>query len=250
MKALFIFFCTCLFFISASAQDVSILIKSADKLEAVPDEKGAFIAFKEVLKLQPANIYALNKCSELCSRIGQRQADRIVRDDYCAAAKTYAGIALRLAPDNAETNCVMAIALGNSTMNKSGKEKIITAKEIKKYLDKSIQNDPQNFKAWHVLGRWNYELGNLNIIERSAARLMYGSIPEGSITEAIFAFEKCNSISNGFILNYLELAKAYKKNDQDDKAIASINKMLSMPNNTEDDAVIKEEGKKLLKLWQ
>ena len=48
----------------------------------------------------------------------------------------------------------------------------------------------------------------------------------------------------------MELAKAYKKNDQDDKAIASINKMLSMPNNTEDDAVIKEEGKKLLKQLQ
>ncbi len=250
MKALFIFFWTSLFFISASAQDVSILIKSADKLEAVPDEKRAFIAFKEVLKLQPTNIYSLNKCSELCSRIGQRQPDKIVRDDYCAAAKTYAGIALRLDPENAEANCVMAIALGNSSMNKSGKEKINTAKEIKKYVDKSIKNDPQNFKAWHVFGRWNYELGNLNIIERSAARLMYGSIPQGSITEAIFAFEKCNSISNGFILNYLELAKAYKKNDQDDKAIASINKMLSMPNNTEDDAAIKKEGKKLLKQWQ
>ena len=104
-------------------------------------------------------------------------------------------------------------------MNKSGKEKINAAKEIKKYVDKSIKNDPKNFKAWHVLGRWNYELGNLNIIERSAARLMYGSIPEGSITEAIIAFEKCNTISNGFILNYMELAKAYKKNNQDDKEI-------------------------------
>ena len=67
---------------------------------------------------------------------------------------------------------------------------------------------------------------------------------------AIIAFEKSNSISNGFILNYLELAKAYKRNDQKNNAIASINKMLSMPNHTEDDAAIKEEGRRLLKDYQ
>lgn len=250
MKAVLIFFCTCFFFIDASAQNISTLIKSADKLEVVPDEKGAFIAFNEVLKLQPTNIYAINKCSELCSRIGQRQPNKIIRDDYYKAAETYAGIALRIDSDNAEANCVMAIALGKSTMSKSGKEKIIAAREIKKYVDRSIQNDPRNFKAWHVLGKWNYELSNLNIIERSAARLMYGSIPEGSIAKAIFAFEKSDSISDGFILNYFEMARAYKKNDQHDKAIASINKMLLMPNKTEDDAAIKEQGKRLLKEWQ
>jgi len=246
MKAFLIFFCIPLFLIKLSFQDVSILIKEADHMELVPDEKAAFSKFKEVLKLQPTNIYALNKCSELCSRIGQRQPDKKMRNDYYEAAKTYAGIALRLDPNNAESNCVMAIALGRSSLNKSGKEKIVTAKEIKKFVDISLKNDPKNFKAWHVLGRWNYELSDLNIIERTAAKLLYGDIPEGSIQAAITAFEKSNSISNGFILNYFELAKAYKKNDQKDKAIACLNNMLSIPNHTEDDPTIKEQGKRML----
>jgi len=45
------------------------------------------------------------------------------------------------------------------------------------------------------------------------------------------------------------MAKAYKKNDQKAKAIAVLRKMLTVPNQTEDDPIIKEDGKKLLKDW-
>ena len=250
MKAFVIFCFSLLFVLHTVAQDVVVLTKEANRLEAVPDEKAAFTKFKEILKLQPVNIYALNKCSELCSRIGKRQTDKKVVSDYYEAAKTYAGIALKIDPANSESNCVMAIALGRSSLNKSGKEKIANAKEVKKYVDIAIKNDPQNFKAWHVLGRWNYELSNLNMIERTAAKVLYGSLPVGSLKEAIIAFEKSASITNGFILNYLELAKAYNKDDQTSKAIATLNKMFLIPNHTEDDPAIKEEGRKLLKNYQ
>ncbi len=237
-------------FSKASSQDIAQLTKDALRLEALPDENAAFKKCKEILKLQPVNIFALSKCSELCSRIGKRQTDKKLMGDYYEAAKTYADIALKLDPNNSEANCVMAIALGRSTLNKSGKEKITNAREIKRYVDLAIKNDPQNFKAWHVLGRWNYELSSLNIIERTAAKILYGTIPIGSIKLAILAFEKSNSITTGFILNYFELAKAYNKNDETNKAIAILNKMMQMPNHTEDDPFIKEEGKRLLKDYQ
>lgn len=247
MKALLILLFSLLFYIKVSSQDIIALTKEANRLESLPDENAAFNKFKEILKVQPTNMYALNKCSELCSRIGKRQIDKRVINDYYAAAKTYAGIALKIDSNNAEANCVMAIALGRGSLNKSGKEKIISAREIKIYVDRSIKNDPKNFKAWHVLGRWNYELSNLNFIERGAAKLLYGSIPEGSVKNAIMAFEKSNNISDGFILNYFELAKAYNKNDEKNKAINTLNKMLLLPNHTEDDPAIKEDGKRLLK---
>jgi hypothetical protein len=237
-------------YFTAAAQDIGQLLKEANRLEAVPDENAAFAKYKQILKLQPTNINALNKCSELCSRIGKRQPDKTISNDYYKAAVTYADIALKIDSNNAESNCVMAIALGRSSLNKSGKEKIATAREIRKYVDIAIKNDPRNFKAWHVLGRWNFELSGLNFIERAAAKLLYGAIPVGTIGGAIAAFEKSNSITDGFILNYFELARAYQKNDEDSKAIAALNKMLLLPNHTEDDALIKEDGRKLLKQLQ
>lgn len=231
------------------AQDVAAIIKEAVRLESLPNEKASLAKYKEVLKIQPLNVTALNKASELSMRIGKRQTNPKLSEDYYSAAKTYAGIALKINPNNAESNCVMAMALGRSSLNKSGKEKIISARELKKYVDIALKNDPGNFKAWHVLGRWHYELSNLNAIERAAVKVLYGGLPEASLQESIMAFEKAHAITDGFLLNYFEMAKAYKMNNQKSKAIAALNKMLTLANHTEDDPVIKMDGRKLLKSW-
>lgn len=235
----------------AFSQDIAAMIREADKLEAVPNERAAFNKFKEVLKLQPSNLYALSKCSELCSRIGQRHIDNSkLRDEYYQAAKIYAETALRINANYSYANSAMAIALGRSSMSKSGKEKIANAREVKKYVDLAIKNDPQNFKAWHVLGRWNYEIVNLSMLERAAVKILYGGLPAASMKESINAFEKVRSISPGFVLNYFEMAKAYKEDDNKTKAIAYLNYMLTLPDATEDDSAIKEKGRALLRQWE
>lgn len=250
MKSLLLTVFSFLLLFTLPAQDIAAMIKEANHLENLPNEKAAFAKFKEVLKINPINIYALNKCSELCSRIGKRQTNPKLVEDYYSAAKTYAGTALRVNPNNSESNCVMAIALGRSSLNKSGREKISSAKEIKKHVDVAIKNDPANFKAWHVLGRWNYEISTLNGFEKTAVKILYGGLPESSLGESIRAFEKAHAITDGFILNYFEMAKAYKKNNQKVKAIATLTKMLSVPNQTEDDPGIKEDGRKLINEWR
>jgi len=227
------------------------MLKEGYRLEAIPNEKASFQKFKEVLKLDPTNIIALNKCSELCSRIGQREATNTkLRNDYYIAAKIYAETALKIDPNNSEANCVMAMALGRSSMSKSGKEKIVNAREVRRYVDASIKNDPKNFKAWHILGRWHYEISNLNILEKSFVKLLYGGLPPASLKQSIYAFETSKALTPEFILNYYEMAKAYKENDDKDKAIATLQLMLTLPIQTEDDPVIKEKGRTLLKEWQ
>ena len=237
--------------ISGYAQDINALLKEGNRLESIPDEKAAFHKFKEVLKLNATNIYALNKCSELCSRIGQRETvNTKLRSDYYLAAKIYAETALKIDPNNSESNCVMAIALGRSSMSKSGKEKILNAREVKKYVDAAIANDQQNFKAWHVLGRWQYEISNLNALERGIVKVLYGGLPPATLKQSIYAFEKARALRPEFLLNYFEMAKAYKDNDNKDKAIASLQLMITLPNQTEDDPAIKAKSKALLKDWQ
>lgn len=239
------------FLLPARAQDINAMLKEGYRLEAIPNEKASFQKFKEVLKIDPTNIHALNKCSELCSRIGQREATNSkLRNDYYTAAKIYAETALKIDPNNSEANCVMAMALGRSPMSKSGKEKIVNAREVRKYVDASIKYDSKNFKAWHILGRWHYEISNLNILEKSFVKLLYGGLPPASLKQSIYAFEKSKALTAEFILNYYEMAKAYKENDDKDKAIAAIQLMLTLPIQTEDDPTIKEKGKHLLKEWQ
>lgn len=228
-------------------QDIPDMIRDAEKLEKNLQEISALAKYKEVLRVQPINIIALTKASELCSRIGARnKADKNKMRDYFTAAKTYAELALRVAPQNSEANFVMAMVMGRQAMSGSTKEKIRAVKDIKKYADLSLQYNPNNFKAWHVVGKWYFELSNLNGFERTAAKLLYGGVPKGSYKDAINAYEKARSLEPTFMLNYLELAKAYRKNSEDVKAVPILQTMLTLTSKTEDDERIRAEGRKLL----
>ena len=107
----------------------------------------------------------------------------------------------------------------------------------------------RSFKAWHVLGKWNYEVSNLNVFERIGAKIVYGGLPPASLENSIACYEKAKQLSPTFTLNYLELAKAYKRNGDKQKALAQLNYLLTLRNYTEDDPRIKSEAQTLLKNW-
>lgn len=246
----FLFFILMVLPLENPAQDVSAALKEAERQESEFRENEALSKYIEVLRMQPTNLFALCKCSELCSRIGNRQSTKSKKIDYFKAAKTYAQAALRVNPNSSEANLVMALALGRLSLISSGKEKVMAANEIKQYAEKSIRLDPSNFKAYHLMGKWNYEVSNLNSFERSLARLLYGGLPQASLENSIACYEKSRALNPSFVLNYLELAKAYNRHGERKKAIELLNKMMSLPNNMFDDIRVKEEGKQLLKEWQ
>ena len=70
------------------------------------------------------------------------------------------------------------------------------------------------------MGKWNYEVSNLSAFEKAAVKIIYGGLPAASLNNSIMYYEKAKSLAPLFTLNYLELAKAYHKNDDDTKAIS------------------------------
>ena len=235
--------------LSAFCQDINVLIAEADKIETVPNEKAAFEQFKIIHKRYPNNLYALVKCSELSSRIGTREKETKARDAYYNAAVFYGKQALTLNPNSDEAHVSYAIAMGRISLLKSGKDKLSIAKEVKHHADIALKLNPNNFKAWHIVGKWNYEVSNLSFLERTGAKLFYGGIPSATLQSAIAAYEKARALNSGFLLNHLELAKAYKRNDEDKKAIACLKQILLLPVKTEDDPRIKKDAVRLLKEW-
>jgi tetratricopeptide (TPR) repeat protein len=249
MKLIFSFLLFIIISTNSFSQDINAIIKEADRLEAVADERAAFLKFKEVLKLQPNNLHALARAAELCSSIGNRETNTKVRDDYFNVALIYAKTAYKLYPESDAANVSMAIALGRIILLKSGKEKIVYVKELKSYSEKAIAVNPNNFRAWHILGKWHYEVSNLSAFERTAAKIFYGALPASSLANSITCYEKAKALNNNFALNYLELAKAYKRNGEKAKAITQLNYLLTLPNKLQDDEKIKGEARGLLKKW-
>ena len=232
--------------IKAITQDVATLLREADRMEHAFREADALQKYKEVLRFQPNNLAALCKCSDLSSRIGHRQANKKLQADYFHAAKSYAEAALKVNPQSPEANFVMSVAMGRMAMLTGGKEKIQYVNEIKRYAENTLKYDPNNFKAYHVLGKWHYEVSNLNSFERTMARLLFGGLPKASLQDAIRYYEKSRALEPNFSINYLELAKAYHRNHEDKKAIDLLTRLQTIPNKIEDDVRIKKEGKDLL----
>ncbi len=245
MKTLFL-----LFILPCFSQDVNVLLREAKRLEEIPNELAALNKLKEVLQLQPANIYALSKSSELCSRIGTRETNTNSREAWFKAALAYATIAIKHAPLNDQANVSIAMILGKSTMARSGKEKIKDAKLIRKHVEIALKTNPNNYLAWHILGRWSYEISSVNAVERAAAKIFYGGLPQASLKDAIMYFEKAKTLMPFFILNYIELAKAYHRDGQTEKAIKLLRTIQTFPLSTEDDSKHKAEALKMIKDWE
>jgi tetratricopeptide (TPR) repeat protein len=232
------------------SQDTNTLLKEAEQQESLQHENEAFLKYAEVLKLQPANLAALCKCSELSSRLGARQQGKIRMQEYFTAARNYAVAALRVDPNSSEANFVMAFALGRVSLVAGTRDRIVLARDIKRYAELSIRLDPTNFKPYHVLGKWNYEVSNLNVAERSLARIIYGGLPPASLKQSIYYFEKSRSLNPAFLLNYLELARAYHRNGEDEKALGQLRLLLTLPNMIYDDTRVKATARELQTEWR
>ncbi len=232
------------------SQSVDEMIKQADLLEKQLKEEEAYQKFKEIIKLQPHQMYALTRCSELASRIGRRQATKEKQMDFYKAAKIYAERALKINPRDSDANVAMSFAYARMSLLKSGKEKVEYVREIKNYAEKALQSNANNFKALFVIARWHYEVSNLSAVERAAVKVFFGGLQKNSIDSAVIYHERVRTISPDFVLNYLELAKAYYKSNKKEKAMEILRYMLRLPNTAADDPTIKTEGKQLLESWK
>ena len=232
------------------SQDINQLLKEAQFQESLFHENEAFLKYAEVLKKDPNNLQALWKCSDLSSRIGARQADKEKMRPYFMAAKNYAAAALRVNPNSSDANFAMALALGRVSLISGTKERVMMARDVKRYAENAIRLDPNNFRAYHILGRWKYDVSNLNLAEKSFARVFYGKLPSATLEEAIADFNKSRTLYPGFILNYYELARSYHRMGEDKKAVANLNILLGLPNVMYDDTRVKVIARQLLTEWQ
>ncbi|MBX3239463.1 MAG: hypothetical protein KIT80_19425 [Chitinophagaceae bacterium] len=228
------------------AQDVDALIQQAEQSEKDLKEAEALTKYKEVLAVQPGNIKALCKVTELTARTGNRLKDAKQRLAAFTEAKKYADTVLEAAPANADANYVFAEVAAKMTTVTSGKEKARYLRDFKNYTDTALQLNANHAKALYLLGKWNFDVSTLNTAEKAAVKVLFGGIPRASVLDAIKSYEKARTADPLLLVNYLDLAKAYVKNHQTDKAIEVLNKLVKLPPKTGDDDGYKAEGRSML----
>jgi len=228
------------------AQDVEAIMADAEKSERDLKETDALNKYKEALMIQPTNVKALWRSAELTGRIGSRLKNEDQKVAYMEQAKQYAEAALKAAHKDADANyAVAATAMRYAAITK-GRERARFLRDMKYYADSALMINPSHARALYILGKWNFDITTTGPGDKAALKVLFGGMPKASLEDAIQYFEKARSADIFLMIDYLELAKAYVKFHQTDKAIEVLNKMMKLPPRTEDDPAYKVEGKALL----
>ncbi|MBX7264582.1 MAG: hypothetical protein K1X46_11085, partial [Chitinophagaceae bacterium] len=238
-------------FKNTNAQKIDSLLKEAEKLEFKLKEVDALNKYKEVLTIYGDNFKALIKASELSIAIGARLPALKDKKLYFESANSFANRAFSV--DSSHADACYVIALVNSNyilIEKENKALGAYINTTKQFAEKAIQLNNKHAKAHFILGNWYLEMVNLSGLKKTAVKLFYGTLPKYSLEDAIKNLELCRLYDQYYMINYLQLAKAYIQDNNPTKAIEVLQKLKKLPLRTADDAAIKEEGVSLLSSLQ
>ena len=226
-------------------------ISPALNYERALKEDSALLKYKTILAADSLNVTALIKISLLNASNSARQTAVISKHELLNTAKYFADKALLIDSSNCDAIYARGLAaLELSNIESENKKMVIFLREAYNYAYKSLKNNPNHGKSNFLMGKWNFIIVNTAWTKKATVKVLYGGIPDASIDNAILFMEKCKSAEPYFVQNFLELAKAYKFNNNPSKAIEILYMLVKLPNRTPDDAIWKAEGKKLLNEMQ
>jgi tetratricopeptide (TPR) repeat protein len=229
------------------AARVTGLVRQGDQAMARLEPTAALQAYQAAVSLDPSSYEALWKAGRTLIDLGElEQRGNSQKDKYNKALK-YADRAVRVRPGGAEGHFVRAYALGRVSLFEGGKTKLRLAREIKVEALRAIDLDPLQDGAYHVLGDWNYDLAELNWVERTIGGLLLGGVPkDASFENAAHYYQLAIQINPEHIDHHLGYARTLIKLGRKEEARVELEKVRSLPVRDLDDPADKHDADQLL----
>lgn len=123
--------------------------------------------------------------------------------------------------------------------------KAVYADSVRINAEHCIRLNPKNDRAYHILGRWHYEVAKLSKLVRFMSRLAFGTVPSGSYEESVEYFREAVSIHDS-IVNRFWLAKALVEIGEKKRALENFKKIEGMNNVQENDPFFKKNAKEII----
>ncbi|HOT96118.1 MAG TPA: tetratricopeptide repeat protein [bacterium] len=220
-------------------------LAQGDAAYAKFDNATALKFYQLAWKADSSRCVAAWKISRAHVDIGEMASKEIQRTNYYAGEK-FARKAVALCPNDDMAHLTLAIVVGRVALMEGGKKKVELSKEVKSEAEKTLQLNPNNDIACHVLGRWNREVANLSGVLKMFAKVLYGGLPPASNEKAVELFKKAIALKPDYCNHYLELGITFQEMDQYQPAKEAFEKALACPNLVFNDDVHKKEAKERL----
>ncbi len=198
-------------------------------------------------KLDPKNAELMVRISRQYRHLMSDASEKTEKLRLGHLALDYAQRAATLGPNNSDAQLAPAITYGKMLPLLGSKDQVDAAPRIKESVDRALELNPKNDTAWHILGRWNRVLADINPVKRMLAGALYGGLPVTTYEAAEKAIQTAISINPNRTMHYLELGRIYAAMGRKDDAKKFLLKGTSMPNRDKDDPELKQIAQDLLK---
>jgi tetratricopeptide (TPR) repeat protein len=221
------------------SQGSADVFEKAQALKAAFKYKDALPYYQALLKADSANVGYLANGSQVYTRYGYLyMTSETEKQRYFHIAEYLAKKAIAKDDKDAEAHYAYALALGRINENASSKQKIANAKLIKKEVDRSIELNPKQAGAYHILGRWHATIAGFNAVEKAMINTFFGGVPPGgSYEDAIKAFQTAISLEPKNMIHQYEIANTYYAMGNKIYAKVWLDKALALPVISDDDKI-------------
>jgi tetratricopeptide (TPR) repeat protein len=222
-------------------------LEKGDALHKARDLKGALEAYEKVLKEKGETHEIAWRLSRTYSDLGELEAQKKIKTADFEQALKWAQKAIELNPQGPQGHLYLAIAYGRTARAEGPKEQIRLSKLIKEEAEKTLELDPKEHIAWHILGCWHRELSTLNWAEKGFANLFLGGVPkDASLEQSVICLKKAVEINPDVIVHHLELGITYQALDEKQLAVQEFKQVQVLPVYDSQDEIHQKEARQRL----
>jgi tetratricopeptide (TPR) repeat protein len=222
---------------------VTTLVQQGDLAEKQGKTRAALMSFRAAEAIEPQNAGVLLRISKQYGDLIDVTKPEENAKRMADLALDYGNRALAVEPKNAKAHLNLAISYGHLTDFAGNKTKLEYSKIIRDETLKSIELDPTDDYAWHVMGRWQAGVANVNGMLRALASLVYGGMPKASNEEAVRCFKKAIEIAPQRLVHHAELAHVYKQMGKNDLMLQEWQNTLGIRAQDSDDENYQKEAR-------
>lgn len=222
---------------------VAGFIAQGDASDARHESKAALAALQQAEAIEPQNFGVLLRISKQYTDLIDATKDKAEAKGFAEKALDYGKRAVALDPKSAKAHLNLSICYGKMTDFVGNKTKMEYAKIIRDEAQRSIELDPKDDYAWHVLGRWHSGVANLNGVLKALAGFVYGGLPPASNEDAVRCLKKAVELAPQRMMHHAELALAYQQMKKPDLAAQTWQNVLGVRALDAHDVAYQKEAK-------
>lgn len=114
---------------------------------------------------------------------------------------------VELGPVNSKCHLWYAILLGDTCKYDDTKAKLTKGLEFEKHVKISLELDPYNSTALHLIGRYSYEVSGIKWWEAKIAATLFGSVPKSTYEIALQYFLSADELNSEWVENTIFIVK-------------------------------------------